>query len=151
MRAAKNTPLEIGRLGKKCGFVADTARSAAVSELAERLQLLPEFTRKLLAHVIDLAYREHHDGREPGVAYLPEVHETCGIGVDELYAILRQLETAGFIHLEGKYPFQAIVPEDLVLQDCSRWAVMSDLAAFCKAEGIALRDVIVGLHFEELA
>jgi hypothetical protein len=149
--AAKNNQLGIGRLGMRCGFAPDAARAAAIDGFVHRLRLLTEFTRKLLAHIVDLAYRQHHDGREPGVAYLPEVHETCGIGVDELYAILQQLETAGFIRLEGKYPFQAVVPVDLVLEDHSPWNVMRDLAAFCKSERISLGDLIVGLHFEELA
>ena len=151
MTTAKNSQIEIGRLGRECGFVPDAKRSAAISGFAQRLQLVPEFNRKLLAHVVELAYREHHDGREPGVAYLPEVHETCGIGVDELYVILQQLERAGFIRLKDDYPFQTVVPVDLMIEDHSPWAVMGYLVAFCKSEGIPLRDVIVDLHFEKLA
>jgi len=149
--AEEKARLGIAKLGRVCGFAPDAAKSAAVVVVAERLRSLPEFTRKLLAHVIDLTYREHHDGRKSGTAYLPEVYETCGIGVDEMYAELQRLERSGFIHLEGEYPFQDIVPLDVHLEDQSLWPFMRDLAAFCAAEKISLRDFIVDLQFGRLA
>lgn len=143
--------IEIARFAKLCAFNPDSARAAAVAEAAERLRAVPEFARKLLAQVIDLAYREHHDGRKSGVAYLPEVYESCGIGVDEMYGFLRQLESAGLVRVEGEYPFQNAVPSDLAVGDGSRWPFLRDLARFCAAEHIPLRDLIVDLHFEKLA
>ena len=142
--------IAIGRFGEVCGLAADATHVDAFGKFAGRLHALPEGARKLLAHITDLAYREHHDGRKPGVAYLPELHETCGIGVDEMYGLLKQLEQAGFVRVEGEYPFQ-----DVALQDvpcgATEWPLMQDLWRFCKTEPISLRDVVVDLKFKSLA
>ena len=69
---------------------------------------VPEYARKLLAHIVELAYRKHEDDRKPGVAYLPELHETCGLDVDAMYVQLKMLEKAGLVVVEGEYPFEEV-------------------------------------------
>ena len=137
----------IGRFGEVCGFAADAAHAESFGKFVTRLRSLPESARKLLAHIAELAYREHHDGRKPGVAYLPELHETCGLGVDEMYGLLKQLEQGEFVRVEGEYPFQDVVPREI----SPAWEVMRDLWRFCQAEKIALRDVVVDLKVDCLA
>jgi hypothetical protein len=142
--------ISIGGFGKVCGFAGDAGHADGFGKFATRLRALPESARKLLAHIAELAYREHHDGRKPGAAYLPELHETCGIGVDEMYALLRQLEQGGFVHVEGEYPFQDVVLKGVALPG-AEWSLMQDLWCFCTAEQIPLRDVVVDLKFDSLA
>jgi hypothetical protein len=142
--------ISIGRFAKVCGFAGNAGHGDAFGKFVTRLRALPESARKLLAHSAELAYREHHDGRKPDAAYLPELHETCGIGVDEMYEMLKQLEQEGFIHVEGEYPFQSVVLKDAALPG-GEWPLMQDLWRFCTAEQIPLRDVVVDLKFESLA
>ncbi len=141
--------MKIGRFGQVCGFPEDAGHAEALAQFAARLREVPADGRKLLAHATELAYREHHDGRKQGVAYLPELHETCGLGVDEMYGLLNQLAQSEFIQVEGEYPFQDVALNAIALRDC-QWPVMRDLWRFCNAERIALRDVVVDLDFERL-
>jgi len=39
---------------------------------------------------------------------MPEVHEACGLDVDGMYSVLKILQDAGFIAIEGEYPFEEI-------------------------------------------
>jgi len=39
---------------------------------------------------------------------MPEVHEACGLDVDQMYALLRVLREARLIEMEGEYPFEEI-------------------------------------------
>ena len=78
------------------------------SDFRIRLEQVPPYARKLLAQAADLAYGTHHEERLPDVAYLPELHESCGLDVDAMYAILHELESARLIDLEGEYPFQDV-------------------------------------------
>jgi hypothetical protein len=143
--------VSLARFGQVCGFAPDPSRVAAVEEFARRVQSLPEFERKLLAHVAELAYSEHQDGRKPGVAYFPELHETSGVGVDEMYGLLQKIEGAGFIRLEGEYPFQDVVPVDTQLTKQEGWPLLRDLVRFSTAEKISLRELLADLRFDELA
>jgi hypothetical protein len=120
-------------------------------EFARRLRSISKFERKLLAHVAELAYSEHRDGRKPGVAYFPELHETSGVGVDEMYALLQEIERAGLIRLEGEYPFQDVVPADVQLANQQAWPLLRDLVRFSIAEKIPLRELLVDLRFDDLA
>lgn len=70
--------------------------------------IVSEYARKLLAHIAELASRKHEDGRKVGVAYLPEVHESCGLDVDAMYGCLKELEQAGLVRVEGEYPFEEV-------------------------------------------
>lgn len=142
--------IAIGRFARVCGFGDDPGHVEAFSKFAGRLRLLPESARKLLVHITELAFREHHDGRKPGAAYLPELHETCGVGVDEMYELLKQLEQSGFVRIEGEYPFQDVALQHVGVAR-TEWPLMQDLWRFCKLEQISLRDVLVDLKFDFLA
>ena len=142
--------IAMGRFRQACGFSGEAGYAEGFGEFITRLRALPEGARKLLAHITELAYREHHDGRKPGAAYLPELHETCGIGVDEMYELLQQLERGGFAHVEGEYPFQDVVLKSVALPG-TEWPLVQDLWRFCSAEQIPLRDVVVDLKFDSLA
>jgi hypothetical protein len=143
-----NTSLPIGRFARVCGFPDDPQRRRAVAEYITRLRRLPEFSRKLFAHLAELAYRPHDDARRFGVAYLPELSETSGLGVDEMYAMLQELERAELIRMEGEYPFQDVLIAD---EPVASWSLMRDLAQFSAAERVPLRDIIVDLRAEVLA
>lgn len=150
MTAKTEHEVTIGRFGQLCGFAADAGHTNAFLEFAVRLRALPESSRKLLAHIAELAYREHHDGRKPGAAYLPELHETCGIGVDEMYDLLKELEQAGFVRMEGEYPFQEVAVNSVRVSE-KDWVIARDLWQLSNKEPRVLRDVIVHLQFDCLA
>ena len=139
----------IARFGNVCGFTADAGRREALGNFGARVRMLNESARKLLAHIAELAYREHHDGRKPGVAYLPELHETCGLGVDEMYDLLKELEQGDFIQVEGEYPFQDVALRKVPLEG-AEWALMLDLWKFSQSERISLRDLLVDVKFERV-
>src|SRR5436309_3182637 len=69
---------EVRHMGSE---VSATARQ----RLAERLQLLPVQARRLLCVIVRQAYPGTLRSKAPGTATMPEVHEACGLDVDELY------------------------------------------------------------------
>jgi hypothetical protein len=141
----------IARFARVCGFTADASHAAALADFAARLQSLPAFARKMLAHIAALAYSEHQDARKPGVAYFPELHETSGVGVDEMYALLQEIERAGLVRLEGEYPFQDVVPAGIPVAAAAPWEILRDLTHFCFSQQISLRDLLLNCAFDELA
>ncbi len=64
--------------------------------------------RKLLAVVIRQAYAGTLLGKPRGVATMPEVHEACGLDPDELFPLMQEIIDAGFIAVEGDYPFEQL-------------------------------------------
>jgi hypothetical protein len=112
-----------------------------------RLRSLSPDARKLFAHIADLAMRSHAAARKPNAAYLPELHETCGLDVDGMYGLLNELREAAFIQLEGEYPFQNVL---LAPDVKTGWLVIADLHQFCALEKISLREVIVEPNFDVL-
>jgi hypothetical protein len=130
----------INRFAQVCGFPPDKGRVAALADFQIRLRSLSLDARKLFAHIADLAMRSHAAARKPNSAYLPELHETCGLDVDTMYRFLSELSEAAFVHLEGEYPFQNVL---LAPDVKTGWLVIADLHRFCALEKISLRDVIV--------
>jgi hypothetical protein len=137
----------IDRFARVCGFSPDAARLVALTTFESRLRPISPESRKLLAHAADLATRSHGAARKPNAAYLPELHETCGLDVDAMYHLLKELEDGGFVEIEGKYPFQDVM---LGSDAQTGWPLIADLARFCAAEKIPLRDLIVDLRFDLL-
>jgi hypothetical protein len=115
--------------------------------LAERLQGVPESSRKLLAHMVELAYDRNREGRQPDTAYLPELHESCGLDVEAMYETLLPLQRAELIELENEYPFEDI---RLIAAGASGEKLLLAVLRFCKHEKVPLRDVIVDLRFDLL-
>jgi hypothetical protein len=122
------------------------ARSSDIEEFANRLRSISERARKLLVHIAELAYHGRGQQRKPDVAYLPELYESCGLGVEEMYPLLSDLKAAGLIEVEDQYPFEDI----RILPVASGWHVVAALSQFAERQKISLRDLLVDLRFELL-
>lgn len=116
-------------------------------DLAEQLRDVPEGSRKLLAHIIDLAYHGRGEGREQDTVYFPELHESCGLDVEAMYETLKPLQSTGLIKIENQYPFEAIV---LATADPSGGNVLAELARQCEQAGVNVRDVVVDSQWNVL-
>jgi hypothetical protein len=115
--------------------------------LAARLREVPASSRKLLVHIVELAYRGSREGRQQDTAYLPELHESCGLDVEAMYETLQPLQRAGLIELENQYPFEDI---RLVAAGDSGEKLLPALSHFCERGKTSLHDVIVDLRFDRL-
>ena len=115
--------------------------------LAGRLQALPESSRKLLAHIIELAYGKNRDGRQQDTAYLPELYESCGLDVEAMYETLQPLQRAGLIELENQYPFEDI---RIAAVGDSGGKLLPAVSRICNGDKFLLREVIVDLRFDLL-
>jgi len=112
--------------------------------LESRLRSISEQARKLLAQIVELAYHGRGQQRKPDVAYLPELYESCGLGVEAMYPLLEELQKARLIEVEDRYPF-----EDVKLPSAaSGLNVLAEISQFCESEKVPLRDVVVDLRFE---
>ena len=98
------------------------------------LTSLPVPARKLLSVIARQAYHGTLRSKEPGVATMPEVHEACGLDVDQMDSLIQILKHAGFITVEGDYPFEELKP------------TIGTLLAQCEAAGIQIEDVVVDLR-----
>ena len=136
------------RLAKAVGISpADrTARFQDLHDFAEHLGSVSERARKLLTSVAELAYHGRGQQRKPDVAYLPELYESCGLGVEEMYPLLNELRESRFIEVEDKYPFEDV----RISPAASGWNVLGAIARFCDSESVPLRDVLVDLRFDLL-
>lgn len=76
--------------------------------MESRLESVPVPARKLY----DLITRQIRNGpihpKPKGVTTPPEILEACGLGVDELYTLLRMLEEAGLVRVTNSYPFEEV-------------------------------------------
>jgi hypothetical protein len=113
-----------------------------LQSLATRLESVPETSRKLLAHIVELASRGSGKERQEDTAYLPELHESCGLDVEAMYETLQPLQRAGLIEIENQYPF-----EDIRLDAAKSFSAVSHL---CEQKKIPLQDVITGVRFDLL-
>lgn len=116
-----------------------SAHSADLREFSERLHSVSEQAQKLLAHIAELAYHGRGQQRKPDVAYLPELHESCGLDVEAMYALLSELQGAKLVRLEDPYPFEDV----RILPSSSGWNVLEALAKFCETQNRMLREVLV--------
>src|SRR3954465_1458671 len=80
------------------------ARLADVRAFAERLSKVAPQARKLLTHIAELAYHGRGKARQPDTAYLPELHESCGLDVESMYETLEVLKQARLVRIEKEYP-----------------------------------------------
>ena len=71
-------------------------------------QDLPVVARKLLSVIAQQASHGTLRSKGPGIATMPEVHEACGLDVDQMYAVLQVLRESRLISVEGEYPFEEI-------------------------------------------
>lgn len=115
--------------------------SASTDQFARRVELIPVAARRLLC----LIAREAHHGtlrsKTPGTATLPEVHEACGLDVDAMYSLLKILQDAGFILIDGEYPFETM----------KLASEIASLSEHCEAAKIQLENVVVDQRFDLLS
>lgn len=110
-----------------------------VREFSDRLRSVSEHARKLLAHIAELAYHGRGQQRKPDVAYLPELHESCGLDVEAMYSLLDELQRAKLVRLEDPYPFEDVK----ILPSSAGWNALAALAKFCETQRLVLREVLV--------
>lgn len=122
------------------------ARAEELRDFSQRLLGVSEQARKLLVHIAQLAYHGRGQQRKVDVAYLPELHESCGLDVDAMYALLKELRAAKFIEVEDQYPFEDVK----ILPMRSGWNALAAIARFSEDQKIALRDILVEGHFDLL-
>src|SRR5436305_1820342 len=122
------------------------AHAADLCDFSERLRSVSEQARKLLAHVAELAYHGRGHERKPDVAYLPELHESCGLDPDGMYALLKELANAQLIEIEDKYPF-----EDMkIAASPSGWNALAALAFAAEERQASLREILAQVNFDSL-
>ena len=116
-----------------------SAHAADVREFSNKLRSVSAQACKLLAHIAELAYHGRGQQRKPDVAYLPELHESCGLDVEAMYSFLSELQQAKLIRLEDPYPFEDVK----ILPSSAGWNVLESLARFSDTEKLPLREVLV--------
>ena len=108
------------------------------ANLKDRLQQVSLQAAKLYARMVEMSHSGRGQARSQDAAYLPELYESCGVTVEEMYAYIEELKTARLIEVEGEYPF-----EDAKIVDAAEVGVLADAAAKRKR---SLSDVLVELQ-----
>ena len=119
--------------------------TATQQRLAERLRLLPVQARRLLCVIVRQVYHGTLRSKAPGRATMPEIHEACGLDVDELQGLLASLQDAQFVSLIGSYPFEELQLEDTLDCDANIWQTVLKC---CDSTGTPLETVVVDLQIE---
>jgi len=101
--------------------------SASTKPAAKAFDQLSSPARKLLAVIARQADHGTLRSKAPGVATLPEVHEACGLDPEPMQDLLRELSDAGWLRIEGQYPFEELRPLGTA-------AVLADLAKEPRAD-----------------
>ena len=105
--------------------------------------------RKLLAVITRQVYAGTLRSKPRGIATMPEVHEACGLDPDQMFPLVHALAEAGFIRVEGEYPFEQLklidVPAERKLSvnavDLTLWDWPGELPPvfFCHGTGLHSR------------
>jgi hypothetical protein len=123
--------------------MAGELTAAAGQRLLERLQHLPVPARRLLCVIVRQAQQGTLRSKAPGRATMPEIHEACGLDVDEVQGLLTVLKDAGFLSLEGSYPFEEVRVEGEGDGDAGIWKAVLKR---CAATDTRLETVVVDLQ-----
>jgi hypothetical protein len=91
-----------------------------MSDSIKPLDRLSSQARKLLAVIAQQADHGTLRSKPPGVATLPEVHEACGLDPEPMQYLLKELSDAGWLRIEGEYPFEELRPSVAVLADLAK-------------------------------
>jgi|SRR5579859_6074006 len=126
--------------------VNDPTHAEELSDFTDRLRSVSEPARKLLVQIAELAYHGRGQERQPDTAYLPELHESCGLDVDAMYALLRELAKARLIEVEEQYPFEDV----RILPAKSGRNALADVARAAEIQKVSLRELLVDLRFDLL-
>jgi hypothetical protein len=121
-------------------FPEASTHAAELREFSASLSSVSEQARKLLAHIAELAYHGRGQQRKPDVAYLPELHESCGLDVEGMYSLLRELQEANLIQVEDRYPFEDVK----IAASSSGWNVLKTIARFSEERKVPLREILIG-------
>lgn len=108
--------------------------SVSTEGLRERLGKVSPHAAKLYSRMVEMAYSGRGQARSGDAAYLPELYESCGVTVEEMYEHLEALKSAGLIELEGEYPF-----EDAKLTDASAARALFEQG---RSRGVTASEVI---------
>jgi predicted transcriptional regulator len=123
-----------------------TIDAADLNSLGQKLRSVTPQARKLLAKIAELAYHGRGEDRQPDTAYLPELHESCGLDVEAMYETLDELKRAGLIVIEKEYPFEDIA----IAKERSGINAIAEITRACGLKHIGLRDVLVDMRFDLL-
>ncbi|HEU5231917.1 MAG TPA: hypothetical protein VFU50_03580 [Terriglobales bacterium] len=134
--------LVVNDIGMSDRWPEGSIHSVEVREFSDKLRSVSAQARKLLAHIAELAYHGRGQQRKPDVAYLPELHESCGLDVEAMYSLLNELQQARLIQLEDPYPFEDVK----ILPSSAGWNVLEALAKFSETEKLPLREVLVNFR-----
>lgn len=108
-------------------------RLAALREYVARLGQVSPSARKLLSLVAEQSAQEmEHE------AFMPRLHEACGLGVDELYGHLRELVDAELARIDGQYPFEKVE----LLAEADGWCATAALARLADKKNISMREAL---------
>ena len=121
-------------------------RSDDLRDLTDRLRSVSERARKLLVSIAELAYHGRGQQRKEDVAYLPELYESCGLGVEEMYPLLEELKKGRFVDVEDQYPFEDV----RILHTAAGWNALREISQIAESGKTPLRNFLVDLHFELL-
>jgi hypothetical protein len=122
--------------------------TVAGQRLLDRLRPLPVQARRLLCVILRQAEYGTLRSKAPGRVTMPEIHEACGLDVDELQGVLAVLKDAHFISLEGFYPFEELQLVGDPVGDPSVW---ERVLKRCDSTGTPLESVIVNMQLECLS
>jgi hypothetical protein len=126
--------------------LSDSVHADDLRDFSARLRSVSEQARKLLAHVAELAYHGRGQERKPDVAYLPELHESCGLDPDGMYVLLKELASARLIEIEDKYPF-----EDMKIATLpSGWNALAAIASAAQERQAQLREILANVALDSL-
>lgn len=121
-------------------------RAAELREFSEHLATVSARARKLLVQIAELAYHGRGGDRKADVCYLPELCESCGLDIDAMYLLLKELVATKFIEVEDQYPYEDV----RVLAAASGWNVLEAVASSAAERKVSLRDILVDGRFELL-
>ena len=110
----------------------------STATLRDRLHKVSPQAAKLYARMVEMSRSGRGQARSQDAAYLPELYESCGVTVEEMYAYIEELKAARLIEVEGEYPF-----EDAKIVDSAEAGALADEAAKRKQ---SLSDVLVELQ-----
>ena len=127
--------------------MAEELPAAVQQRLVERLQLLPVEARRLLCVIVRQAHHGALRSKAAGRATMPEIHEACGLDVDELQRLLNLLRDIDFISLDGSYPFEEVQLEGAPAGESSIWEIVLNR---CNSTGMPLEMVVVTMQLEQL-
>ena len=118
--------------------------AAQVDGFIDRLTSLSAYARKLLVNIVELAYHGRGQQRKKDVAYLPELYESTGLGVEAMYPLLEELREARFIEVEDRYPFEDVK----IAAEASGLNLLENIARCCEQQKISVHVVLVDGRFE---